>query len=170
MKGRLTILAVAVPLLGLLALVGRAQYATQHGLVWTIPIEGYDPRDLLHGRYLQYRYRLHWDGVDTCGDTFASAREPAVGCCLCLTRVAVDGYDPHVRQLHCDEAETICDGMLRSESMLGPQQYFVPEDRALELETALREREAAIELAIDPQRNAAVRELLLDRRPWREVP
>lgn len=166
---RWTIIAVVVPVLGLLALVGRSEYATRHGLAWTIPIQGYDPRDLLHGHYLLYRYRFQWDGVDTCGDTGAIERAPAAGCCLCLSSVGVSGYDPRVRQLHCDEAEKICDGSLRADSVLGPQQYFVPEDRALDLENALRQREAAIELAIDPQGNAAVRELLLDRRPWREA-
>jgi uncharacterized membrane-anchored protein len=58
---------------------------------------------------------------------------------------------------------------LRAESVMGPQRYFVPEDRALDLENALREREAAIELAIDPQGKEAVRELMLDRRPWRDA-
>jgi uncharacterized membrane-anchored protein len=168
-KGRLTILAAVIPVLGLLALVGRAEYATRHGLTWTIPIQGYDPRDLLHGQYLQYRYRFQWYDVDTCGDPAAFDREPTQGCCLCLTPGHAGRYDPRVRQMHCDEAENVCGGTLRAESVMGPQRYFVPEDRALDLENALREREAAIELAIDPQGNAAVRELMLDRRPWRDA-
>lgn len=166
MKRRWTLLAVVIPVLGLLALVGRAEYATRHGLVWAIPIEGYDPRDLLHGHYLLYRYRFQWEGIDTCGDQGSIDRAPVPGCCLCLTRTS-GGYDPRVRQVRCDEAAT-CDGTLLADPMAGPQQFFVPEDRALDLESALRQREAAIELAIDPQGNPAVRELLLDRKPWRE--
>jgi uncharacterized membrane-anchored protein len=166
-KRRWTLVAVVLPVLGLLALVGRAEYATRHGLVWSIPIEGYDPRDLLHGHYLLYRYRFNWEGEHTCGEPFASDRTPTPGCCLCLTRVS-GGYDPRVRQVRCEEATT-CDGSLHAEPMAGAQQFFVPEDRALDLETALRQREAAIELAIDPQGNPAVRELLLDRRPWRDA-
>lgn len=169
MSGRWTMLAVLVPVLGLAVLVGRAEYAGQHGEAWTIPIEGYDPRDLLHGQYLQYRYRLRWQGADTCGYGSQGSREPAPGCCLCLTRAGVDRYDPFVRQVQCDEAPGACEGSLRAEGMLPPQRYFVPEDRAQALESALRVHDAAIELTASPSGEPAVGDLLLDRRPWRDV-
>lgn len=169
MTGRLTLLAVLVPVLGLAALAGRAEYAVRHGPQWTIPIEGYDPRDLLHGQYLQYRYRLRWRGTDTCGAGTYGEREPTPGCCLCLTRDATDGYDPFVRQVACGAAPRTCDGSLRAEGMLPPQRYFVPEDRAQALESALRSHAAAIELRASPSGEPAVHELLLDRRPWRDV-
>ncbi len=168
MKSRLTALAVLVPVLGLAALVGRAEYAGSHGRTWTIPIDGYDPRDLLHGQYLQYRYRLHWDGRDTCGATPNGVREPVPGCCLCLSRSDDDGYDPWVRQVTCDQTDG-CEGTLRAETLLPPLRYFVDEERAEDLEAALRDREAALELTVTPQGEPAVRELMLDRLPWREV-
>jgi hypothetical protein len=167
--GRLTLLAVLVPVLGLAALVGRAEYAVRHGLVWTIPIEGHDPRDLLHGQYLQYQYRLRWQGIDTCGVGQYGGHALVPGCCLCLTRDTADGYDPFVRQVLCEAAADQCQGSLRAEGMLPPQRYFVPEDRAKALESALRAHEAAIELTASPTGEPAVRELLLDRRPWRDV-
>lgn len=169
MSGRLTMLAVLVPVFGLLALVGRAEYATRHGPAWTIPIEGYDPRDLLHGQYLQYRYRLRWQGSDSCGAQPYGGRELVPGCCLCLTRDGSSTYDPFVRQVQCEQAAGTCEGTLRAEGMLPPQRYFVPEDRAHDLESALRAHDAAIELAVSPSGEPAVRELLLDRRPWRDV-
>lgn len=169
MTGRLTLIAVLVPVLGIAVLAARAEVAVRNGPVWTIPIEGYDPRDLLHGQYLEYRYRLRWQDGDTCGTTPFGPREPMAGCCLCLTRDAADGFDPWVRQVQCDEA-TRCEGVLHSDSLLPPQRFFVPEDRGLDLERALREHAAAIELTVSPAGEAAVRELLLDRRPWREVP
>jgi uncharacterized membrane-anchored protein len=169
MSGRLTMLAVLVPVLGLAVLVGRAEYAVRHGPAWTIPIEGYDPRDLLHGHYLQYRYRLRWDGIDTCGAQPYGERGPVPGCCLCLTRDGASTYDPFVRQVACDDAPAICEGTLRAEGLVPPLRYFVPEDRGLALEEALRTHEAAIELAVSPSGEPAVRELVLDRRPWRDV-
>jgi hypothetical protein len=167
MSARWTTLAVVVPLLGLAVLVGRAEYASQHGSSFTIPIDGYDPRDLLHGRYLQYQYRLRWAGGDTCGPPDAG---PGLweGCCLCLTRDGADGFDPFVRQVHCSEVSS-CDGALSSESMLPPHRYFAPEDRAAEIEAALRQYEASIELTCDPSLQPAVLDLRLDGRPWREV-
>jgi hypothetical protein len=169
MSSRLTMLAALVPVLGLAVLVGRAEYAVRHGPVWTIPIEGHDPRDLLHGQYLQYRYRLRWQGADTCGVGTFGTREPVPGCCLCLTRDGASGHDPFVRQVTCEEAQGQCDGSLRAEGMTAPQRYFVPEDRAQALESALRAHYAAIELAASPSGEPAVRELLLDRKPWRDV-
>lgn len=175
MSSRLTKIAILVPLLGLLALVGRAEWAVRSGPVFTIPIEGYDPRDLLHGQYLQYRYRIRWHDVDTCDDTLRVdhegilIQELAPQCCLCLRRSAADGYDPFVQQVPCDADRLGCDGLLRSASIMPPQRHFVPETEARALESALRTHEAAIELSIGPTGEPAVRELLLDRRPWRDV-
>lgn len=169
MKGRLTMLAVLVPVLGLAVLVGRAEYAVRGGPVWTIPIEGYDPRDLLHGQYLRYQYRLHWQGRDTCGLVSEYEHALAPGCCLCLTRAGAGGFDPYVRQIQCGDPMMRCEGVLRAETMMPPLRYFVPELRAQDIEAALRTHDAAIELVAGPTGEPAVRELMLDRRPWREV-
>lgn len=166
MSRRWGLLAVVVPVLGLAVMVGRAEFTRQRGGVWTIPIEGYDPRDLIHGQYLQYQYKLKWRGEDTCG---AGERQPREGCCLCLARDEPGGYDPFVRQVECDRVPTSCDGVVQSRGVMPPQRYFVPEDRARDIEAGVRQHEASIELAIGSGREPAVRELLLDRRPWRDV-
>lgn len=62
-----------------------------------------------------------------------------------------------------------CDGSLRVSDVEGPQKYFVPEDRAAELEVALFRREAAVLLSLGRDRAPAVKELYLDGRPWREA-
>lgn len=167
---RLTRVAVIIPLLGLLALIGRAEVAVRSGPTWQIAIEGYDPRDLLHGRYLRYRYRFNWQGPDTCGEPAGeeASRKPDRQCCLCLSRDNREGIDPPVSQVWCDDVDQ-CDGWLRAESVAGGQRYFVPEDRARELEDALRERDAALELTCGPNGEPAIRDLLLDGRPWRDV-
>lgn len=169
MSGRLTLIAVLVPVLGLAAIVGRAEYAGSHGPVWTIPIEGHDPRDILHGQYLEYRYRLRWRGLDSCGAQPDGGHELVSGCCLCLTRNGVGGFDPFARQVACESTPDTCDSTLHSDAMTAPQRYFVPEDRAQALEVALRSYDAAVELTVTPAGEAAVHELLLDRRPWRDV-
>jgi hypothetical protein len=74
-----------------------------------------------------------------------------------------------VRQVSCDAERSGCDGLLRSASIMPPLRHFVPETDAAALEGALRTHEAAIELSIGPTGEPAVRELLLDRRPWRDV-
>src|SRR5688572_3307632 len=60
-------LAVVVPLVGLLVLIARAEVLLRSGASFRLAIEGYDPRDLLAGQYLQYRFALDWQGESTCG-------------------------------------------------------------------------------------------------------
>lgn len=164
---RWTMIAVLVPLLGLGVLVGRAELATRHASAWTIPIAGFDPRDLLHGQYLEYQYRLRWTGADTCGAP--DGPRPTPGCCVCLNPSGPDGVDPLAQQIGCDDHGARCESIVRADAMLPPQRYFVPETSARALEQELRTREAALRVTVTPQRELAVGELLLDGRPWREV-
>jgi hypothetical protein len=178
------IAAAAIPVLGLAALVVRAEVKVRLGVEWLIGIEGYDPRDLLSGHFLRYRYAFNWDGTDTCGGEVpeddgwpprwdrgrSAVRDTAAArsCCVCLTRRGDGLIEPSARLASCEEATT-CDGSLRVADVTGPQKYFVPEDRATELETALRGREAAVVLSVPRGDAPAVKELYLDRRPWREA-
>lgn len=163
---RWTGIAVLVPLLGLGVLVLRAQYAVRNAPTWTIPIQGVDPRDLLHGQYLEYQYALRWVGADTCGAP--DDRRPTPGCCVCLTRNHADGFDPFAQQVACDAAPPTCESVVMGEVLAPPQRYFVPEASAKALEDELRTHEAAVQVTVTPQRTVAVGELLIERRPWRE--
>ncbi len=171
MRSRLTLVALAIPILGMLAVVGRAEFASRGGVVWTIPIEGFDPRDPLHGQYLEYRYRVRWHGPNTCGDDSANPVFDVVrtGCCLCLQTDRDSRVDPGVRQIHCDERPPDCDAVVQADPLSGRQRYFVPEDRAQDLERALRDRPAAIEFRVAADGLPATGELLLDGRPWRDA-
>jgi hypothetical protein len=169
-SSRLTLVAVAIPVLGMLAVIGRAELASRDGIEWTIPIEGFDPRDPLHGQYLEYRYRFRWTGPHTCGPQLPGEElgpDVASGCCLCLS--ARDGrVDPEVRQVQC-APDPSCDALLNADAVRGRQRYFIPEDRAEELERALRERPAALRLRVAQDASPVVGELLLGDRPWREA-
>lgn len=48
---------VAVPLAGLAALWASSDHLSRQGTDWEVPIQGYDPRDLLRGQYVQFRYQ-----------------------------------------------------------------------------------------------------------------
>ena len=52
---------LALPLVGLGGQWMFAHRAAQAGTEWLVPIEGFDPRDLLRGHYIQYRYA--WPGL-----------------------------------------------------------------------------------------------------------
>jgi len=158
---RLVLLAAVVPVVGLLGLVAKAELATRSGPTWTVPIQGYDPRDLLHGHYLRYASDFDWQDGAACGD----ADHPEAGCCLCLTET---GGEPQVRQIRCDEAPA-CDGWLDAGSVAPPLRYYVPETSALDLERALREHVSAVTFTSGRSGEPAIGALTLDGRAWQDV-
>lgn len=57
MSARLRLaIALALPLAALAGIWAMTWRAAQQGQEWLIPIQGYDPRDLLRGHYVRYRY------------------------------------------------------------------------------------------------------------------
>ncbi len=73
------LLALLLPLVWLGASIVRNQAALDEAKEWRIPIAGYDPRDPLRGRYIQFAYA--WDVTGA-----AAACDRPEGCMLCLTR------------------------------------------------------------------------------------
>lgn len=160
-------LAVVVPLVGLLVLIARAEVLLRSGASFRIAIEGYDPRDLLAGHYLQYRFAFDWQGQSSCG--LERAGEPLQpGCCVCLASGASSEALAVARQVPCDQVSE-CAGWLRANALVPPLRYFVPERQASSLEEALRGRQAALEVTCGPNGQPAVGDLYLDGRPWREL-
>jgi hypothetical protein len=161
MNQRLLLVAVVFPILGLLALIGRAELNLRNGRGWDLPISGYDPRDLLSGHYLRYQYRLEWQpDASTCGDGESIDRS----CCLCL-QPRQGSREPLVSSVRCD-AVAGCLSWLRGSDVAGEQRYFIPAERAAELEQALRTRPAALRVSITADATLAVDTLLLDGVPW----
>jgi hypothetical protein len=165
MNNRLLLVAVVTPILGLLALIGRAELNLQNGREWHLPITGYDPRDLLSGHYLRYQYALDWQPPDRCG----SASDGAIdgGCCVCLSPTD-EGRVPRFHNVRCDEVAG-CLSWARGGDLTGEQRFFVPAERAKELEDALRSRSARIRASITSDGVVAVDTLLLDGEPWQEA-
>lgn len=153
------IVALCLPLLAIGLGIVRAELFMDRAREFVFDIEGFDPRDLLRGHYLQFRVRAEP----------ASVREPCdegnESCCLCLTRREPD-EPPFAQRTTCDTARAHCDGALYVRYVSEPQRYYVPEDQAPELERklldAMQKRRAQVVLAIDAQGEARVRQLRLD--------
>lgn len=54
---KLFIIALSFPILCLMGIVGMNEYQLRKSQTLTLPIQGYDPRDLLSGYYLRYRVK-----------------------------------------------------------------------------------------------------------------
>lgn len=81
--------ALLLPL-AILAYAWASTYRmAQQGQEWLIPIEGYDPRDLLRGHFVQYRYAWPIDrpAPDRRSDA-APEFDPAYASALCIEGVA----------------------------------------------------------------------------------
>ena len=89
-------------------------------------------------------------------------------CCLCLTRVEGETLS-RAERMTCATARTTCDGVVSVDVLVHPQRYYVPEQRAAELEQQVREamgrRTADAVVAIDDEGNLNVRELRIDGEP-----
>ncbi len=105
MKRWLVYPALALPFLALLFGIGRNQMALSAAEEWRIPIAGYDPRDALRGRYIQFAYGWRLEGdvalcqqpsscrlcLSQAGDEVVAAIKPADAQCAAMVDPAVSG-------------------------------------------------------------------------------
>jgi GDYXXLXY protein len=161
--------AVVLPLLGLVVMIARAEIALRSGPSFRVTITGYDPRDLLSGHYLQYRFAFDWRGDNTCGAVATGAPvELDPHCCVCLTADVDGGPLTPARQVRCDDVAS-CDGWLQAAAVAPPLRYFVPERHAAGIEDALRGRPVSLGVTCGPNGQPAIGDLFIDGRPWREI-
>lgn len=140
MNRKLLAAAVALPLAGLTASIAVHETALAGASEWRIPIVGYDPRDLIRGRYIRFAYAWSVAGdaaaciggvCDLClaqddGIIVASVRAPGAVCAhrldLAASNIAVLASAP-------GGAEPQFSGRI-----------FVSESSAPRIERMLRER------------------------------
>ena len=170
-------LLLLLPTLILGGLVLKNEEALSSAQIWRVKITGFDPRNLLYGHYLNFRFDWNWKNKDR------SACVPNTECCLCLETQseANGGAVPQVSYKTCPAAAAQCPGHLPVQANLlkhtdnlfnpeGRNQYFVPEDSAKSLEKLLRDNKnvLAIDLKIKSSGNTQLGELTIDTMPWHE--
>jgi hypothetical protein len=57
----LACMSVLLPVIGFSAIWANTHLNAQKGVDWDVPVEGYDPRDLLRGHYITFQY--DWPGL-----------------------------------------------------------------------------------------------------------
>ena len=134
--------ALLLPVVGLAASWAVKHHAAQQGIDWEVPIAAYDPRDLLRGHYLAYRFE--WPGI-----THAGAESLASAQALCI-----EGTPPRiarVSRLDTVPARDRCVSIARATDAgarnLIEGRFYVPQTRAADYEEQLR----------DPGRQGVVR-------------
>ncbi len=159
--------ALLLPLAALATSWAMIHRQAQQGQDWLIPIEGYDPRDLLRGHYVQYRYA--WptgplrEGEDRVDPAYASA--------LCVT-----GTTPNIQmvrpaaQVH-DETKD-CAIILRA--TLGARQevrglesgiFYASQAQAIALSAKLADPRLQGLVRVRVRADGVMRPVALDFRP-----
>lgn len=159
------IIMIALPSL----LLVKAAYDRHNGKIWRVEIAGYDPRDLLRGHYLNFRY--DWNFAKT-NDSWSC--EYSKNCCLCLIEASPGNIvHPVAKTMACDAPEIRqCHSVVTSRKELNPalggQVYFIPEKHATQVEDLLRDETQDIQMEIAVPRSggpAIIRELYIDQQP-----
>ncbi len=132
----------------------------------TVPVTGYDPRDIFSGHYLTYRLDLGED--DPCVNS-----DPAIPVYLCIK----EGIDDKViseRVVSRDERAgciTVLAGTCSGGSFTaGVERFYIPEGRSARFDKLVRERRASVVLSVDRDGHASVKDMLFEGKSWRDYP
>lgn len=154
----LRLAAVLVPALGLAALWGTSDRTYRQGTEWEVPIQGYDPRDVLRGHYVEFAY--DWPGLDE--NEFIGPEA------LCLEGAAprIDrAVVPARGAAPCAHPLTADADAVYGLSALSRGRLYMGQDRALALEEELRNRDQRGLVTIRQREDGSFTPLAIRFRP-----
>lgn len=157
------LICLATPFLAMAFMVASNQYGLR-GTEYRFEITGFDPRDILKGHYLTFRYV--WPGQEETEERCIGG----VDCCVCASG---DPKAPDVTVEACATMQRSCPAMLRFKPHWGDQppealrQYYIPEEYAPVLDEKLRMGIRKFEVGLVIQRNGAgrLKMLYIDGEP-----
>ena len=153
---KIGLLLLAIPFLVMALMIATNMRNLSHQ-EYRIAIEGYDPRDLLKGHYMIFRYQWPEGAVDMFADN-TYPRTPDV--CACMSG---DPVNPQVRFDACvsiHPRHKTCEGAVKVTGGAGfagyqpgddLRRYFIPEEHAADLEKMLRSGAHKFEVGIVPR-------------------
>lgn len=155
-QSRITLIAaLLVPIVALGVLTGYKHYRVTIGTEVILPIEGYDPRDLLSGHYLTYR--VNYGAKNICEQS--KSNQYTVGY-VCLQPKHFTYFKPKSCQIMI---KGTCNG---TRFKAGIERFYIPEDQAVKLDKDVRSKKGSIVLSVTPDGHAQIKDLLIDGKPW----
>lgn len=141
---RLICLVIPIIILGYIAL--STNHKQNSGTLWRVDITGYDPRDLLHGRYI--RYQIDWAKYGAVTTTRASTKT------LCLNKAPEGGIEPIISlDTAANCASTIYAGKTAKNWNYQGRRYQIPEKYADALDKAFADRKNKFSIDIRVHQN-----------------
>lgn len=130
MKRIASLLALALPVAGLAGLWAWTENWTQEGTDWEVQVQGYDPRDLLRGHYIEFAYDWPGDGAEA----------------GILDGFCIEGEAPVITRIVAQDDIESCEHFARADygSVYGGMglqrgRLYVPQIQARDLEDKLRD-------------------------------
>lgn len=163
MSKRLQIVALALPILLLVLVVGRSEWHLLRADTWHFAIQGYDPRYLLRGHYMRFRLAVSpYETIESC-----RVGDPA--CCYCLeTGPGLEARAPLASSI---TAADQCDAFVRTDALHALDRFYIPEDGRTEIESILRsaarQGRAHLAVAVSSSGQPMIEALLIDGQPIR---
>jgi len=154
---KILLVALMFPIIALAIIVGYRNYILSAGTEVILPVTGYDPRDLLSGHYLIYTIDYGVSGV--CLGNSSKMNTPAY---ICL--------DPKMFSYSWTEkCKLVIKGSCNQARFeAGIERYYVPEEKAKNLEALLRSEGASIVLSITDSGKVQIKSLLIGGRHWKD--
>jgi hypothetical protein len=166
------IVTLALPVLALAGLIGQQEWVLANARILSVPLTGFDPRDLLSGHYIRARRDWEWESAP------AVDEYQVVDGAMCVLK---ETPKPRVRFLAGWKAgdrtkgdcKLVIAGHARARARFAPAtldngdggiQFYVPEARASDLEKLMRERPGSLtaDLAVRADGAAAIRALRVE--------
>ena len=174
MMGRgLHLLVVILPVLGLAGLWGWSDHLSRQGTDWEVEIQGYDPRDLLRGHYVQFSYDWPEPPSEEQGDDGELRRFEPGPRLLCLygdapvleraERIEEDGFAA------CEHPARANPASVYGFNSLERGRFYVSQDRATEIENEMRDRDQRGIVRIRQRDDGTITPIAIRFRPLTEA-
>lgn len=166
------LITIIIPILFVVALIFKFEYYLHYGKKWELSISGYDPRDLLMGRYL--RFKVNWNWKDKKNLKIL----PNYNCCVLLEKNNNTNKNPIVSLVPCDKFKdkdiirtAVSENYFYRQPLdlnIGIERYYIPEKYGKKLENLLRAKPASIIISVaSGGKTVVIDDLLINGKSWR---
>lgn len=173
MNKRNLLIALIIPVAVFITLTFYKQIKVRMGDEIILPITGFDPRDILSGHYLIYSIDYGLENNDFCSQDDNSNIETLL--CLKKDRNKPGVYHSTINEYVSEQNQgnTDCDaiikGLCRDRRFTADiEKFYIPEEYADTLDEAVRNSKGAIVLSVTKSGSAAIKDLLIEGRSWKE--
>jgi uncharacterized membrane-anchored protein len=156
-------LLLLYPILVLGLVTAQQSWRQASGVQLELPIQGYDPRDLISGHYLVYT-------IDYGIEKPCEAAVPLPRADQTAVNKAMANREPELKLCLRDSCSVWIRGRCEGTRFVaGIERFFIPEEHARQIETLIQGKPSSLVVSIGPDGRAAIVDLKIDGQPWQDA-